>query len=304
MIGNLQALMQRELWEHRSIFVTPVAIAVVLSLLTVLALVSAAAFGSHVDLAVLTASNIGELEKRAALMGFLSMPTMVFAIGAWILIVFYSLDTLYAERKNKSILFWRSLPLTETETVLSKLITALFVIPVVSLAIAAITHIVLLILASFWIMSVGADAGHLIWSSVPLFDVWLGTFIVAIAMVLWLSPFVGWFLFVSAFARRSPFLIATMGIILLPIVEKIVLPTSFFGAAIWERTFRPPLADLDFGKFLDDDVHFEMTPDLVSIVSAIDIQGFVTSPSLWAGMVVCGLFTTAAIYVRRYRDDS
>ena len=94
MIGNLQALVRRELWEHRSIFVTPVAIAVVLSLLTVLAFVSAAAFGSHVDLAVLTASNVGELEKRAVLMGFLSMPTTIFAIGAWILIVFYSLDML------------------------------------------------------------------------------------------------------------------------------------------------------------------------------------------------------------------
>jgi ABC-2 type transport system permease protein len=237
-------------------------------------------------------------------MGFLSMPTTIFAIGAWILIVFYSLDALYTERKNKSILFWRSLPLTETETVLSKLITAMFVIPIVSFAIAAMTHIVLLILASFWVMSVGADAGHLIWSSVPLFDVWLGTFIVAIAMMFWLSPFVGWFLFVSAFARRSPFLIATMGIILLPIVERIVSPTSFFRDAIWERTFTPPLADLDFVKFMDDDLHVEMTPDLVSIVSAIDIQGFVSSPSLWAGIVVCGLFTTAAIYVRRFRDDS
>ena len=137
MIGNLQALVKRELWEHRSIIVTPVAIAVVLSLLTVLAFVSAAAFGSHVDLAVLTASNVGDLEKRAVLMGFLTMPTTIFAVGAWILIVFYSLDALYAERKNKSILFWRSLPLTDTETVLSKLITAMFVIPLVALTIAA-----------------------------------------------------------------------------------------------------------------------------------------------------------------------
>jgi len=303
MIGNMQALLKRELWEHRSIFVTPAAIAVVLSLLSVLAYVSAAAFGAHVDLAVLTASNVGDLQKRVVLMGFLSMPMTVFAIGAWILIVFYSLDALYTERKNKSILFWRSLPLTETETVLSKLITAMFVIPLVSLAIAAITHIVLLILASFWIMSVGGDAVHLIWSSVPLFDVWLGTFIVAIAMVFWLSPFVGWFLFVSAFARRSPFLIATMGIVLLPIIERIVSPTSFFRDAIWERTFRPPLADLNFRNILNIDDRVEMTPDLVSIVSAIDVQGFVSSPSLWAGIVVCGLFTTAAIYVRRYRDD-
>ncbi len=304
MIGHQLALIRREIWEHPSIYVTPVAIATVMTLLTVLALVSAAAFGSHVEIAILTASNADDAQRRAVLLGLLSMPTTVFSIGAWILIVFYSLDALYAERKNRSILFWRSLPLTETETVLSKLTTALLVIPIVSLLIAAATHIVLLILASIWIALEGGDVGHLVWSSVPLFDVWVGTFIVAMAMMLWLSPFVGWFLFVSAFARRSPFMIATMAIILLPIVERIVIRTKFFGDAIWERTFRPPLADLDFKQIIGKEMHNELSADAISIVSALDLPRFATSPSLWAGLVVCGLFTTAAIYVRRYRDDS
>jgi ABC-2 type transport system permease protein len=304
MIGHQVALIKREIWEHRSIYITPLAIAVVLILMTLLGLVTASAFDRHVDLATLAASNLGEGERRAILMGLLTMPMTVFSIAAGITTIFYSLDTLYAERKNKSILFWRSLPLTETETVVSKLLVALFVIPLAAVAVAALTQLALLVIVSIWIAMQGGDAGHLVWSSVPLFDVWTASLIVTIAMMLWVSPFVGWFLFVSAFAKRLPLLIASMALIVLPIVEKLVLRTSFFADAIWVRTFQPPLANTDLEKIFDDDMPFPLGSESISMLKALDIGGFLASPSLWAGLIVCGLFTTAAIYVRRYRDDS
>jgi len=304
MISHQLALIKREIWEHRSIYVTPAAIAMLIALLTLTGQVSISAFGEAVDLAIVGASNTDDAHRRIALAGVLGVVTSIFAFGACIVSIFYTLDTLYAERKDKSILFWRSLPITDAETVISKLLTAAFVIPLAFLAAVIVTHIVILSLASIWIMTKGANAGHLIWSVVPLFDIWAASLILAIAMPLWLAPFIGWFLFVSAYAKRSPLLLAFLPIFILPMLERMLIGSHLFYDAIVVRTFRPPLANVDISEFFDGDLPHDMTAESISMLAALDIGRFAASPSLWAGLVVCGLFTTAAIYMRRYRDDS
>ncbi len=304
MISYQLALIKREIWEHRSIYVTPAAIAMLITLLTLTGQVSISAFGEAVDLAIVGASNIDDAHRRIALAGVLGVVTSIFAFGAWIVMIFYTLDTLYAERKDKSILFWRSLPITDAETVISKLLTAAFVIPLAFLAAVIVTHIVILSLASIWIIVKGANAGHLIWSAAPLFDTWAASLIVAIAMPLWLAPFIGWFLFVSAYAKRSPLLLAFLPIFILPMLERMLIGSHLFYDAIVVRTFRPPLANVDISDWFDDDMPFDVTAESISMLAALDIGRFAASPSLWAGLVVCGLLTTAAIYMRRYRDDS
>ena len=304
MIPHQLALIKREIWEHRSIYVTPAAIAMLITLLTLTGQVSISAFGEAVDLAIVGASNIDDAHRRIALAGVLGVVTSIFAFGASIVMIFYALDTLYAERKDKSILFWRSLPITDAETVISKLLTAAFVIPLAFLAAVIVTHIVILSLASIWIIVKGANAGHLIWSAAPLFDTWAASLIVAIAMPLWLAPFIGWFLFVSAYAKRSPLLLAFLPIFILPMLERMLIGSHLFYDAIVVRTFRPPLANVDISDWFDDDIPFDVTAESISMLAALDIGRFVASPSLWAGLVVCGLLTTAAIYMRRYRDDS
>ena len=304
MIPHQLALIKREIWEHRSIYVTPAAIAMLITLLTLTGQVSISAFGEAVDLAIVGASNIDDAHRRIALAGVLGVVTSIFAFGASIVMIFYTLDTLYAERKDKSILFWRSLPITDAETVISKLLTAAFVIPLAFLAAVIVTHIVILSLASIWIIVKGANAGHLIWSAAPLFDTWAASLIVAIAMPLWLAPFIGWFLFVSAYAKRSPLLLAFLPIFILPMLERMLIGSHLFYDAIVVRTFQPPLANVDISDWFDDDIPFDVTAESISMLAALDIGRFAASPSLWAGLVVCGLLTTAAIYMRRYRDDS
>jgi ABC-2 type transport system permease protein len=304
MIANQLALIRREIWEHRSIYITPAAIALVVSLLTLTGQVSVSAFGEAVDLAIVGASNVDEDHRRVVMMAIFGIVTSIFSLGAWIVMVFYSLDALYAERKDKSILFWRSLPITDAETVVSKLITALLVIPLAFLAAVIATHLVILILTTIWIEIQGGDAGHLLWSSAPFFDAWAAFLIIAIAYPLWLAPLVGWFLFVSAYAKRSPLLIASLPLIIVPMLEKMLVGSHLFWDAIFVRTFRPPLTNFDLGDLFDEDTAFEMAQQNVSMLSAIDLVRFITSPSLWAGLIVCGLLTAAAVYVRRYRDES
>jgi ABC-2 type transport system permease protein len=304
MISHQLALVKREIWEHRSIWLTPAVIAVVIALLTVTGQVSISAFNKEIDLAILGASNVEDVHRKIALMAFFGVVTTIFSIGAAIVVVFYSLDTLYAERKDKSILFWRSLPITDAETVVSKLITAAVVIPLVFLAGAIVTELVVMVLSSIWIMTQGGDAGHLLWSSAPLMDFWLGSLFMAIAMPLWLSPFIGWFLFVSAYAKRSCLLIAFLPIIVVPMLERLLIGSHLFYDAIVVRTARPPIADVEGWEVFENWENLQLSEESVTLLGSIDISGFVTSPSLWGGLVVCGLLTTAAIYMRRYRDES
>lgn len=305
MIGNQLALIRREIWEHRSIYVTPAAIAVIVTLGTLAMLLFAGGFAKELDVAIFGAQNLaGDSERQVALTGFFIGTSWLFLFALAILTVFYTLDSLYAERKDKSILFWRSLPITDAETVVSKLLTALVVIPLVAVLAIIATHMVNLIVTSIWVSAKGGDAGHLIWGSVPLLDNWTAALVVTLASAIWMSPFIGWFLFVSAFTKRSPLLMAFMPLVLIPLVELIfVRSTVFFEAVFTRRGMMPLFKGMDMAEFFDED-RLRINAEAVSLMSYLDIGQFLISPSMWAGVLVCGLLTTAAIYVRRYRDES
>jgi ABC-2 type transport system permease protein len=305
MIGHQLALLKREIWEHRSIYVTPLAIAVVMSLVSIAGLVTVSAFDDKVRMAILGASNIvGDNERQAAMTMFFLGTSWVFLLTLAILTVFYSLDSLYAERKDKSILFWRSLPITDAETVVSKLLTAVLVIPLITLAAIIITHLVNLVSSGIWVSLKGGDAGHLVWGSVALVDNWVAAFVVVFASVIWMSPFIGWFLFVSAWTKRSPLLMAFMPLAVIPLIELIFLRSSVFAEAVFGRGGMMPLfRGMDLHTFFDEE-RMQVTSESIRLLAHLDLGKFVTSPSVWAGVAVCGLLTAAAVYVRRYRDES
>jgi ABC-2 type transport system permease protein len=305
MIGHYLALMKREFWEHRSIWVTPVAIASIVTLGTLTALVFTGKFAQELDVAIFAAQNIaGDTERRVVLTGFFFVSSQLFLLGLGVLTVFYTLDSLYAERKDKSILFWRSLPVTDAETVVSKLLTALMLIPAVAIIAIVATHLVNLIVVSIWVAMKGGDAGMLIWGSVPFLDNWLAMTIVIFSGAIWMSPFLGWFLFVSAYTRRAPLLMAFLPLILIPMIEGIFLRSAHFAEAVWGRGAKLPLfADMDFEGFFEDG-HPEITREMLSLLTHMDLGKFFTNVDTWLGVIVCGLLTTAAIYVRRFRDES
>ena len=305
MIGHQLALIKREIWEHRSIYVTPIAIAVVVSLISLAGMVTVSAFDKEVNIALFGATNIaGDAERQAALTVFFLGTSWVFLFALAILTTFYSLDSLYAERKDKSILFWRSLPITDAETVISKLLTAVFVLPLFTVAAIIATHLVNLVITTGWVIVKGGNAAHLVWGSVTLFDNWAAALIVTVASAIWMSPFIGWFLFVSAFTKRSPLLMAFMPLIIVPIIEWIFFRSKIFASAVFGRGEVIPLfREMDIEHFFDEE-RMQVNEELVSLLAHIDVGKFLLSPSVWVGVVVCGILVTAAIYVRRYRDES
>jgi len=305
MIGNQIALIKREIWEHRSIYVAPIAVAIVISLVSLAGFVTVSSFDKDIHLALFSAANLaGDTERQAALTAFFLGTSWVFLVQLSILVVFYALDSLYAERKDKSILFWRSLPITDAETVISKLLTALLVLPLATVAVVIATHLVNLVITSVWIWVQGGNAIHMVWGSVALIDNWLAALIFTLASSLWISPFIGWFLFVSAFTKRAPLLMAFMPLVLIPIIEWIFFRSKIFLSAILERgDLNPLLRGSNLEKLIEDD-KLKVSEEAVRLLTHLDIAEFLGTPSLWAGLVVCGLFTAAAIYVRRYRDES
>jgi ABC-2 type transport system permease protein len=306
MIAHYLALVRRELWEHRAIFVTPLVIGTIVTLGTLTALMFVGEFQNELNLAIFGAQNVaGEFERRAALTAFFGGTSWLFLLGLGVLTVFYALDALYAERKDKSILFWRSLPVTDAETVISKLVTAVLVIPAIAIAGIIVTHLVNLVITSIWVASKGGSAGMLIWGSVPFFDNWMATILVIYATTIWMSPFLGWFLFVSAWTKRAPFMVAFLPLVLVPMIEGIFMRSAHFAEAVWGRGAKIPLfqADINVEEFFDED-SLHLSEEMVSLLAHIDLGRFFSSVDTWIGVVVCGLLTTAAIYVRRYRDES
>ena len=221
MITHQLALIRREIWEHRSIWITPAAVAFVLTFIAIAMVIMAAAFGEafNPEIEKIADATLPDSIRRAALAGVLVGNTFAFLIAMWFLMIFYCLDSLYAERKDKSILFWRSLPVTDAETVVSKLLTAILAIPVATMAAVIVSQLLNLIVMSVWLASAGANPFRFIWSVVPLFDTWAAVFIILLAVPIWLSPLLGWFLFISAWAKRGPLLRAILPIHHLQIVE-------------------------------------------------------------------------------------
>lgn len=308
MIQTQLALIRRELWEHRAIYVAPLVLVLLVTLTSITGQVSISSLEEEVNLAILGTMNMSENERAMAITGVMLGISWLFFLTMIVLSYFYAIDALYAERKDKSILFWRSLPVTDSETVISKLLTAALVIPAVTFIGIVVTHILVLLVSSVWVGMRGVDAWNLIWGAAPLLQNWAATLIGILLLPIWSSPFIGWFLFVSAFAKRSPFLLAGLPLVVLPMLEKILLGTSVFAEMLFDRLpFNLPLIrdmpSLEDGDVDEEDL-MELAESGVNILEFVDLGRFFGSPSVWIGLAVCALFCAAAVYVRRYRDDS
>jgi ABC-2 type transport system permease protein len=237
MINQQLALVRREIWEHRSIWITPAAVASVVTFIAIAMVIMTSAIGEafNPDFEKIIDATVPDSIRRAALAGILIGNTTVFLMAMWFLTVFYCLDALYADRKDKSILFWRSLPITDAETVVSKLITAFIAIPLATMAAVIVSHLLNLLVLTVWLATAGANPFRLIWGVVPLFDTWAAVFVVLLAVPIWVAPLLGWFLFISAWAKRGPFLRAVLPIAILPILEFIVFKSWTLGLAILNR---------------------------------------------------------------------
>src|SRR6202040_2666068 len=145
-----------------------------------------------------------------------------------IVAVFYCLDALHGERRDRSILFWKSLPVSDLTTVLSKFAIPLVILPLLSFAIAVVTQFVMLLLSSATLLGSGLSVGTL-GARMSFFHMSLMLlYHILTVHGLWYAPIYGWLLLVSAWAPRAPFIWAFLPPFVIWGVEKIAFNTSHF----------------------------------------------------------------------------
>jgi ABC-2 type transport system permease protein len=323
-VNTMIMLLRREFWEHRSLWIAPLVVAGVLLI--------AAMFGGvqthnslKIDLGDVTSAEevqgldedgkqalkaLGSLEpekKRSIYAVVMWSFAMIQGVVLAIVLFFYLLDALYTERRDRSILFWKSMPVSDNATVLSKALIGLAVAPLLAIAITAVTQ---LLFAGIWSVRFG---GSVIGGIFPAFDlgVWLRiqwtTLVAAFVGALWWAPVVGYLLLVSAWARKNPFLWAVLPPVVLMMVEELLLDTNYVVGFVADRAVGF-VSKFNFeSKFGDADKAGEISgavPPVNSIFDGIGVSDIFASPDLWLGLVAAGALLFAASRLRRYRDET
>jgi ABC-2 type transport system permease protein len=209
---------------------------------------------------------------------------------AFIVGIFYSLDALYGERRDRSILFWKSLPVSDLTAVLAKLAIPLVILPLLSFAVTIVTQWIMLLLNSLVVLGSGGNVAAL-WahSSFLHFSVILLYHLLTVHG-LWYAPLYGWLLLVSAWARRAPFIWAALPPFVVWGVEKIAFNTSHFLTLLEYRLGGPEAAAAGSQGSAVMDTMEALTP-----------AQFFSTPGLWIGLAIAAVFLYAAVRLRRYR---
>ena len=221
-----------------------------------------------------------------------------------IVVFLYAIDALYAERKDKSILFWRSLPGTDTETVVSKLFVGLLVAPLITLGIVLVTQLILLLLASLAILVGGGNPIELLWGPLPLFRLLILVMYTVMTASLWFAPFVAYFLFCSSFAKRSALLWVFLPVSVVVMLEGIVLQSTQVLQAIGLRLQEAWYIGFDVSQdfeFGDEEMEAMVLNGELTLLDLIAPLKFLTEPGLWGGFAIAAAFVAGAVYFRRLR---
>ena len=276
--------LRRELWEYRSIYLAPLAFAgvVLLSFGFVLARLP------HI---MRTLSSLDLAQQHKALAHPYELAEALIMGAAFIVSIFYSLDALYGERRDRSILFWKSLPVSDLTAVLAKASVPLLVLPLLAFAITVVTECIMLLLGSVVLSASGLSVATL-WAQVQLHRSLLGLLYHLVTVhMLWYAPLYAWFLLVSAWARRAPFLWAVLPPLAIGIFEKIAFHSSHFAELMEYRV----AGGAEGASSMQGS--FPIQPGMHH-----GLGHFLTTPGLWTGLLVAAMFLAAAVRLRRYRE--
>jgi ABC-2 type transport system permease protein len=275
-------LLRRELWESRSIYLAPLASAALILVGFAIRLIH------HRD-RMRAALALDPAQQHQVVAQPYHFAALLIMFTTSVVGVFYCLDALHGERQDRSIWFWKSLPVSDLATVLSKASIPFVVLPLITFVITVVTQCIMLLMST--VVLLGSDLPvATMWTRLSLFPMSLLLLYHLVAVhSLWYAPIYGWLLLVSAWARRGTFLWAGLPLLAAGIVEKIAFNTSRFAALLARRAAGGPEAVSAPGS-VPFDTMTHLTPGHL-----------LTSPGLWIGLALAVVFLAAAVRLRRYR---
>lgn len=297
-------LLRREVWEHKGLWIAP---AVTIGVILISALWgSIAMIGSEDAMARIDADmgNILDGETRALV--YITSLTVAAVVAMVMLVVlfFYLLDALYAERRDRSILFWRALPVSDLRTVLSKLAVALLLVPALTLA-AVIVYLLLHHVLLGTVLVLGTDLSFGQFTSLgAVFASLITVGSLLLYVGIWYLPFYGWLLLVSAWARRAPFLWAVLLPAGIMLFERIALQSRHFADLLGGHlaaAFDYSATDWSDGARNTLITEEGLTETLATWPVWLD---GLSRPGMWLGLAIGMVFVAGAVAIRRYRGET
>lgn len=316
------ALLRRELWEHKVLRGLPLALLVIVVMFNVLLLL----IDNYSNLSITLGSGeqvstLGALQRAFVALppqelslvvnGTLIVIGMIINAVLMIMSVFYLLDALYADRKDQSILFWKSLPISDTRTVISKLVVAVVVIPLLILLTSAAAGLLTVGIQAL-AMSHIPGASALVWAEAEFPALWRLTALVLAQQALWYFPVTGWLLLCSAWSRKTPIIIAAVIPMLILFIDGALGARTGISGLLIERL---PLGILDLETNTSSGMlnytseaggfRFGLTIENGEVtVNADAARNLLTDIEVWTGLLIGALFVSLAVWLRRWRDDN
>ena len=275
---------RREIWENRSIYAAPVVTACIML------------FGFLISAITLPHRMRAAMADPGKLHGVVAMPYDTTAglllVTAFLVGVFYCLDALYGERRDRSILFWKSLPVSDRTTVLAKAAIPLVVLPLFSYVLIVITQLIILVVNTIVLLGSPAQLAAL-YQNLKFFQLSIALLYAMIAIALWHAPVYCWLLLVSGWAKRATFLWAVMPFLAIGVFTKIAFGSASFFTFLGDR-----LGGWLNRAFL---VHEKGAPQQEPLAS-LTPGNFFSTPALWLGLLFAALCLAATIRMRRFRE--
>jgi ABC-2 type transport system permease protein len=312
----MKTLIRREFWEHRGAFIkAPIIISIVLFVITIGAYITGLVLANKSGSRELADTGIRELAnlptEKLAMFWDIQLVTIssLYLTVLFFVLFFFLLGSLFDDRKDGSILFWKSLPISDTETVLSKLITAMIFVPLAFVAIFLIATIVEMIIYSVLLLFHGLNPIQLVWAPVSLFT---GIYIMllgAFVQMLWAMPLYAWLIFSSSISKRRPFLFA----IFIPAIISFswywinILSFKFTDISMFKKPlFHLAHAVLPYGSGSMSNNSFNFNPEKNSSLPVLigNMQSSILSLEIFYGIIVAVVFIAISIWVRRYRNTT
>ncbi|TAH44854.1 MAG: hypothetical protein EYC71_07965 [Gammaproteobacteria bacterium] len=315
-------LLKREYWEHRGGFYwAPIWVSGIMLLLTVLGIIAAEGASSRFEIrsGIHWDELAAHLSKGDFVHAGMGLDVAYVALAGLLCVVlffvlfFYLLGALYDDRRDRSVLFWKSLPVSDTATVLSKVAAAVLLAPLISFLVATVAYVALLLVVGIWTVFHGLNPLPAIAASHTLGLFWRMLLTLPVDALLAL-PTVGWLLFWSAYARSKPFLWA----VLVPLFAFIAnswigmmgLP-SFSRRFMLEELIGRLLFGIFPGQWLNDKNPAFIDPEhafergnMLSLLDPSNVYGLLATPGIWIGAAAGIAMIAAAVWLRRSRIET
>ena len=276
---------RRELWENRSIYLAPVVVGALVLVGFGIALFTLPA-------TIRAAATLGPGEQREVIQRPYLIASIVLMVVDLLVAVFYCIDALYGERRDRAVLFWKSMPVSDRLTVLAKASIPILVLPLVTVLATAVTQGIMLLASSLVLAANGMSTGVL-WSQLPFLEmVRINLEHMLLFHGIWYAPLYGWLLLASAWATRLPFLWAALPPLAIGIVERIAFNSTHFATLVRTHLIGGPMP----GPYRSG------TPSLMTMdmLAPHSLGHFLAAPELWGGLVLTALFLVAASRLRHY----